>query len=267
MAKNWLMDLTSLAKTDKTALELLRQLKSAQTDEEKEKAKQNGKEYIQAYTEKETSTTEANTNTSTTPADPEPTAEKEPEVETETGVADDQGVVGDPDVPADDMDEKPVQKIVEKKYDMSEPAFNPRLAKMGITREEELFKLGVYVRKLTREEKILIRRSIYQKKKQYMSATQDAFKKKQAEARAAKLADPAYQKYIHQQQLVLKVEEALKNHCNMEWMFKNIPGLTVEVLRELIQVPANANRFRAQKDVFIQNFDKKYGLTPKQEEV
>ena len=267
MATNWLMTLTSLAKTDKTALELLRQLKSAQTDEEKEKAKQNGKEYIQAYTEKETGTPEADTNTSTTPAEPEPTAEKEPETETETGVADDQGVVGNPDVPTDDMDEKPVPKTVEKKYDMSEPAFNPRLAKMGITREEELFKLGVYVRKLTREEKILIRRSIYQKKKQYMSATQDAFKKKQAEARAAKLADPEYQKYIHQQQLVLKVEEALKNHCNMEWMFKNIPGLTVDVLRELIQVPANANRFRAQKDVFIQNFDKKYGLTPKQEEV
>lgn len=256
------MNLTSLAKTDKTALELLRQLKSAQTDEEKEKAKQNGKEYIQTITEKETGTTETDTNTGTTPADPEPAAEQEPEVETD--MAEDQSVVGDNDVaPAE-----PVQtKIVEKKYDMSEPAFNPRLAKMGITREEELFKLGVYVRKLTREEKILIRRSIYQKKKQYMSATQDAFKKKQAEARAAKLADPEYQKYIHQQQLVLKVEEALKNHCNMEWMFKNIPGLTVEVLRELIQVPANANRFRAQKDVFIKNFDKKYGLTPKQEEV
>lgn len=267
MATNWLMNLTSLAKTDKTALELLRQLKSAQTDEEKEKAKQNGKEYIQAITEKETSTTETDTDTGTTHPDPEPAAEEEPEVETETDMAEHQGVVGNSDVPTDDIPEKPVQKIVEKKYDMSEPAFNPRLAKMGITREEELFKLGVYVRKLTREEKILIRRSIYQKKKQYMSATQDAFKKKQAEARAAKLADPAYQKYIHQQQLVLKVEEALKNHCNMEWMFKNIPGLTVEVLRELIQVPANANRFRAQKDVFIQNFDKKYGLTPKQEEV
>ena len=169
MATNWLMTLTSLAKTDKTALELLRQLKSAQTDEEKEKAKQNGKEYIQKITEKETGTTETNTDTGTTPADPETTAEKEPEVETETGVADDQGVVGDPDVPADDMDEKPVQKIVKKKYDMSEPAFNPRLAKMGITREEELFKLGVYVRKFTREEKILIRRSIYQKKKQYQA--------------------------------------------------------------------------------------------------
>lgn len=249
------MDLTRLAKTDKTALELLRQLKSAQTDEEKEKAKQNGKEYIQAYTEKETSTTEAYTNTGATSMEASPATEEE--------------VLAEPTDPEPaDMDIVETSgpgnvdgKIVEKKYDMSEPAFNPRLAKMGITREEELFKLGVYVRKLTREEKILIRRSIYQKKKQYMSATQDAFKKKQAEARAAKLADPEYQKYIHQQQLVLKVEEALKNHCNMEWMFKNIPGLSVNVLRELLQVPANVNRFRAQKDVFVDNFYKKYGLT------
>lgn len=256
MATNWLMTLTSLAKTDKTALELLRQLKSAQTDEEKEKAKQNGKEYIQKITEKETGTPEADTSTSTTPADPEPTAEEDKPV-AESPVEDSDGNIGLDPVASTES----IQSKIDKKYDMSEPAFNPRLAKMGITREEELFKLGVYVRKLTREEKILIRRSIYQKKKQYMSATQDAFKKKQAEARAAKLADPEYQKYIHQQQLVLKVEEALKNHCNMEWMFKNIPGLSVDVLRELLQVPANVNRFRAQKDVFVENFYKKYGLT------
>lgn len=256
MAKNWLMDLTRLAKTDQTALELLRQLKSAQTDEEKEKAKQNGKEYIQAYTEKETSTTETNADTGTTPVDTNPATEEDKLV-AESPVEDSDGNIGMDPVAGDEG----VQRKIDKKYDMSEPAFNPRLAKMGITREEELFKLGVYVRKLTREEKILIRRSIYQKKKQYMSATQDAFKKKQAEARAAKLADPEYQKYIHQQQLVLKVEEALKNHCNMEWMFKNIPGLSVDVLRELLQVPANVNRFRAQKDVFVENFYKKYGLT------
>lgn len=256
MANNWLMNLTRLAKTDETALELLRQLKSAQTDEEKEKAKQNGKEYIQAYTEKETSTTETDTNAGTTPADPEPAAEEDKPV-AEGPVEDSDGDIGMDTVVSDEG----VQRKIDKKYDMSEPAFNPRLAKMGITREEELFKLGVYVRKLTREEKILIRRSIYQKKKQYMSATQDAFKKKQAEARAAKLADPEYQKYVHQQQLVLKVEEALKNHCNMEWMFKNISGLNVNVLRELLQVPANVNRFRAQKETFVQNFYKKYGLT------
>ena len=41
---NWLMELTKLSKTDPTALELLRQLKGATTEQEKEKAKQNGKD-------------------------------------------------------------------------------------------------------------------------------------------------------------------------------------------------------------------------------
>lgn len=253
MKTNWLMELTKLSKTDKTAKELLAQLKAATTDEEKEKAKQNGKEYIQAYTEKETSTTKTNTDTSTTPVDTSPATEEEVlDKPTDSEPA-------DVDIVEDSRPNPVAGKVVEKKYDMSEPAFNPRLAKMGITREEELFKLGVYVRKLTREEKILIRRSIYQKTKGYRAKTQEDFKKKQAEARAAKLADPEYQKYIHQQQLVLKVEEALKNHYNMEWMFKNIEGLNQDVLRELLQVPANVNRFRTQKENFVDNFYKKFG--------
>lgn len=246
---NWLMELTKLSKTDETALNLLRQLKSASTDEEKEKAKQNGKEYIQALQEAPADTIPAEEVSATAPED-------DTETETTQDLEEDKDsdIVSDPE-PVN----VPETKVVEKKYDMSEPAFNPRLAKMGITREEELFKMGVFVRKLTREEKIAIRRSIYQKKKKYTSTIQDSFKKKQAEARAAKLADPEYQKYIHQQQLVLRVEEALKNHCNMEWMFKNIEGLTPDVLRELIKVPANANRFKTQKEEFVKNFYKKYG--------
>ena len=243
------MELTKLSKTDETALDLLRQLKSASTDEEKEKAKKDGKEYIQALQEAPADTVPVEeVSATTTEADVEREASQDLEEDK------DSDIVSDPE--PDDVSET---KVVEKKYDMSEPAFNPRLAKMGITREEELFKLGVFVRKLTREEKIAIRRSIYQKKKKYTSAIQDSFKKKQAEARAAKLADPEYQKYIHQQQLVLRIEEALKNHCNMEWMFKNIAGLTPDVLRELIKVPANANRFKTQKEEFVKNFYKKYG--------
>lgn len=245
---NWLMELTKLSKTDKTAKELLSQLKAATTDEEKEKAKQNGKEYIQAL--QETATTSI-----PEPETPEPTPEPENEQvaddDTEDTVVDSQQDTGCGPVDA--------QKTVDKKYDMSEPAFNPRLAKMGITREEELFKLGVLVRKMTRNEKIAIRRSIYQKKKQYMSATQEKFKKQQAEARAAREADPEYQKYMHQRQFVLKIEEALKNHCNIEWMFRNIEGLNPDVMRELLQKPENVNRFRAQKDEFVENFYKKYG--------
>ena len=253
------MELTKLAKSDSQARELLRQLKNATTTEEKEKAKQNGKEYIQTYTETETSTTETNTDTGTTHPDPEPAAKEEPEVETETDLAEDSGVVGDPAVPTDDIPEKPVQKVVEKKYDMSEPAFNPRLARMGITREEELFQQHVYVRKLTREEKFEIRRSIYQKKKQHMRAVQADFAKRRQEQLAQRLADPEYQKYQHQQRFVVRIVEALKAHCNIDWMLKNIDGLTVDVVRELLQTPANVNKFREQKEEFIPNFYKRFG--------
>lgn len=257
MATNWLMELTKLAKSDSQARELLRQLKNATTTEEKEKAKENGKEYIQTHTEKETGTTETDTNTGTTPANPEPAAEQEPEVETD--MAEDQSMVGDPDVPTDDIPEKPVQKIVEKKYDMSEPAFNPRLARMGITREEELFQQHVYVRKLTREEKFEIRRSIYQKKKQHMRAIQEDFAKRREEQKKQRLADPEYQKFVHQQKFVVRIVEALKAHCNIDWMLKNIDGLTVDVVRELLQKPANVNKFREQKEEFVPNFYKRFG--------
>jgi len=257
MATNWLMELTRLAKTDQTALELLRQLKSASTEEEKEKAKQNGKEYIQTLTESKNNVPETTATTVPESKDSTPSSETADEPASSDSMEDADDDCG-LDSQSGDVD---TPKVIDKKYDMSEPAFNPRLAKMGITREEELFKLGVYVRKLTRDEKIQIRRSIYQKKKKYMSGIQETFKKKQAEARAAKLADPEYQKYIHQQQLVLKIEEALKCHYNIEWMFKNIDGLNVEVMRDLLKVPANVNKFRAQKDVFVQNFYKKYGLT------
>ena len=238
---NWLIELTRLAKTDKTALELLGQLKSASTDEEKEKAKQNGKEYIQKTQEVQTSNPEANTK-----AETDPVAKILPEDTNQTG----------------DYDPEPVRvqkKEVDAKYDMSEPAFNPRLAKMGITREEELFQMHVYVRKLTREDKMEIRRSIYQKKKNYTRQTQERFRKQREEKIAALQADPEYQRYQNQQKFVLRIEEALTNHYNIDWMLKNIDGLTVEVVRELLQSPANVNRFKEKKDTFVANFYKRFG--------
>jgi len=238
---NWLIELTRLAKTDKTALELLGQLKNASTEEEKEKAKQNGKEYIQKTQEIQTDNPETNPETQI-----DPVAENQPENTTQTG----------------DDDSEPVhaqKKEVEAKYDMSEPAFNPRLAKMGITREEELFQMHVYVRKLTREDKMEIRRSIYQKKKNYTRQTQEKFRKQREEKIAALQADPEYQKYQNQQKFVLRIEEALTNHYNIDWMLKNIDGLTVEVIRELLQNPANVNRFKEKKDTFVPNFYKRFG--------
>ena len=247
------MELTKLSKSDPQARELLKQLKNATTEEEKEKAKQNGKEYIQAHTETQTSAPETTDTAIPEPETTEPTEDAKP---IETDLAEDQGVVGDHDVVPDE----PVQaKVVDKKYDMSEPAFNPRLAHMGITREEELFQQHVYVRKLTREEKIEMRRSIYQKKKQHMRKIQEDFAKRRAEQTAARLADPEYQKYQHQQKFVVRIVEALKAHCNIDWMLKNIDGLTVDVVRELLQVPANVNKFRQQKEEFVPNFYKRFG--------
>jgi len=238
------MELTKLSKTDKTALELLRQLKGATTEEEKEKAKQNGKEYIQ-----NTKETPVQTN------DTETTAETTVEVVSNP-------VEQDKDVDSSDI-VAPVhvvqKKEVEAKYDMSEPAFNPRLAKMGITREEELFQMHVFVRKLTREEKMEIRRSIYQKKKNYTRTTQEKFRQQRAEKLAALQADPEYQKYQNQQRYVIRIVEALKNHYNIDWMLKNIEGLTVDVIRELLQTPANVNKFKEAKDTFVSNFYKRYG--------
>ena len=242
---NWLMELTKLSKTDPTALELLRQLKSAPNEQEKEKAKQNGKEYIKKMHP------ETTLQTSNPETGEETTIDAQPE-----DLAVDQGN-NRPDIVA------PVhvvqKKEVEAKYDMSEPAFNPRLAKMGITREEELFQMHVLVRKMTREEKMEIRRSIYQKKKNYTRATQEKFRKQRAEKLAALQADPEYQKYQNQQKYVIRIIEALKNHCNVDWMLKNIEGLTADVIRELLQNPANVNKFKEQKDTFVANFYKKFG--------
>ena len=249
---NWLMELTKLSKTDQTALELLRQLKSASTEEEKEKAKQNGKEYIEKTQQPEQ-------------IQPEPETLQTSDTETTETTTDE--VVSDPVAQDQDQNSSDIvapvhvvqKKQVEAKYDMSEPAFNPRLAKMGITREEELFQMHVLVRKMTREEKMEIRRSIYQKKKNYTRTTQEKFRQQRAEKLAALQADPEYQKYQNQQKYVIRIVEALKNHYNIDWMLKNIEGMTVDVVRELLEIPANVNKFKEIKDTFVANFYKKYG--------
>lgn len=243
MAKNWLMELTKLAKTDAEAKDLLAQLKSATTEEEKEKAKQNGKAYIQGKENAQEEQVQTSEVTET------------PAQEMDL-VAEDKDVVCEHPVEPVVIPEK---KVVDKKYDMSELAFNPRLAKMGITREEELFQMHVFVRKLTRDDKLAIRRSIYQKKKQYRETVQTKFRQQRAEKLAKLNADPEYQKYLHQQKFVLRITEALKAHCNVDWMLKNIDGLTVDVIKELLQKPANVNAFKQEKAEFVKNFYKRFG--------
>lgn len=248
---NWLMQLTALSKEDQTALELLRALKSATTEEEKEKAKQNGKAYIEKIKT-------IQTNEKESPA-AETAGAEDPVAEDETPVPQDNEEVQDMDSPVDTGSIDDGAPEVEAKYNLAEPAFNPRLAKMGITREEELFIKGIMVRKISKEEKILIRRSIYQKKKKYTGDLQAKFKEKRESERAARLADPKYQEFQIQRKFILKITEALKAHNNIGWMLKNIDGLTVDVLKKLIADPANVNEFRQYNENFVNNFKKKYG--------
>ena len=252
---NWLMQLTSLAKENQTALELLRALKAATTEEEKEKAKENGKAYIEAQ-----KTTSIQTNEEKEPiSTAEETGTPDPVAEDTTPPVQDleENQTGDSANSDSDSDE---DKAVESKYNMAEPAFNPRLAKMGITREEELFIKGIMVRKISKEEKLLIRRSIYQKKKKYTGDLQAKFKEKREKERAARLADPKYQEFQIQRKYILKISEALKANNNIGWMLKNIDGLTVDVLKKLIEDQANVNEFRQYNENFVDNFKKKYGV-------
>lgn len=252
---NWLMQLTALAKEDQTALELLRALKAATTEEEKEKAKENGKAYIEAQ-----KTTSIQTNEEKEPiSTAEETETPDPVAEDTTPPVQDleENQTGDSADSDSDSDE---DKAIESKYNMAEPAFNPRLAKMGITREEELFIKGIMVRKISKEEKLLIRRSIYQKKKTYSGNLQAKYKEKRETERAARLADPAYQEFQIRRKFILKINEALKAHNNLGWMLKNIDGLTVDVLKKLIEDQANVNEFREYDETFVDKFKKKYGV-------
>lgn len=250
---NWLMQLTALAKEDQAALELLRALKNATTEEEKEKAKENGKAYIEKV--KTIQTNEEKEPKST----PEDTGTTDPVAEDTTPPAQnlEENQTGDS---ADSDSDSGEDKAIDAKYNMAEPAFNPRLAKMGITREEELFIKGIMVRKISKEEKLLIRRSIYQKKKKYTGDLQAKFKEKREKERTARLADPKYQEFQIQRKYILKISEALKAHNNIGWMLKNIDGLTVDVLRKLLEDPANVNEFRQYNPEFVDNFKKKYGV-------
>ena len=245
------MQLTALAKEDQTALELLRALKAATTEEEKEKAKENGKAYIEKVKTIQTNAEEipaAEETGTTDPVEEDTTPPAQDLEENQTGDS------------ADSDSDSAKHKAIEAKFNMAEPAFNPRLAKMGITREEELFIKGIMVRKISKEEKLLIRRSIYQKKKKYTGDLQAKYKEKRETERAARLADPAYQEFQIRRKFVLKISEALKAHNNLGWILKNIDGLTVDVLRKLIEDPANVNEFREYDETFVDKFKRKYGI-------
>lgn len=247
-ALNWYLTLRNLAKTDATAAALMEQLKTAGTDDEKETAKANAQAYIQKIQSNE--------------SDSHPTPEENVVVETNPVVAEqDRPDVHESDAETDTEDRSASEEAQEKKImlDLSQPAFTPRLAKYGITREEELFLNGVFVRKMDRNEKILMRRSIYQKKTQVAAKIQAEYKAKRIAQKEKDAHDPEKIRFHQERKYISAIVNALEEHKNLGWVFSNIEGLTLDVFRDLMKKPGNVNAINAANPNFLANFRKKYG--------
>lgn len=253
MALNWFLTLRNLSKSDETALALFTNLQKATTDEEKSNAKQQAQEYIQKIQSAESA--EKPTETDSVPESEESTVVPDSE-----NTTDDSELQVQADIESDETVEEPKEEVKSNMLDLSAPAFNPRLAKCGINREEELFLQGVYVRKLSHEEKVLLRRSIYQKKTQRNAKIQAEYKAKRIEQKQQELNDPEKIKFHQERKLVYALTSALEQHKNMIWIFDNIEGLTPDILKELLQKPGIANAVRQANPNFIENFNKKYGV-------
>lgn len=226
MALNWFLTLRNLSKSDAHAAELMEQLKNAGTDDEKENAKNAAQEYLQTLqaSQPTDTTTESEVVSETNPVD---TEENQPDIVEDDAEPNTQN---EPESPASTKESTQEKEIT----DLSALAFNPRLARCGITREEELFLHGVFVRKMNREEKILMRRSIYQKKTLLANKIQAEYKAKRIEQRLRDANDPEKQRYHQERKYVSAIVNALEGHKNMIWMFSNIEGLTVDIFKELL---------------------------------
>lgn len=249
---NWYLQIRNLAKTDAKAAELLEQLKTAESENEKESAKQNAQIYLQGLQESNGS------EDTTVPEDSSVDSGEDGQDSSE--VCDEACDGGNQEDGSTSESESTQEKSHEEiKTDLSQPAFTPRLAKFGITREEELFLKGVFVRKMSREEKILMRRSIYQKKTLGNAKIQAEFKAKRIAQKQQDRNDPEKQKFHQERKYVSAIVNALEQHKNLGWIFSQIEGLTPDIFRELITKPGNVNAFRQANQKFIDNFKKKYG--------
>lgn len=255
MALNWFLTLRNLSKTEPQAAEIMELLKKAETDDEKENAKKLAQEFLQKIQSEQNSTE---------------TSENQMVSEPETLVPDEnqQNIPENDDTPdtenepkGEPIADKSTQPIEKKKEitDLSAPAFNPRLARCGITREEELFLHGVFVRKMDREEKILMRRSIYQKKTLVANKIQAEYKAKRIAQKEKDLKDPEKQKFHQERKYVSAIVNALEQHKNLIYIFSNIEGLTVDICKELLKKPGNVNAFNVANPNFVTNFKKMYG--------
>ena len=252
MALNWYLQIRNLAKTDARASEIMQLLKTAESDNDKENAKQIAQNYLQEIQTTSNTTAKTDVETENNPVVQNENQQNIPENA-------DMGSSEDGQESTTDSGESTQEKD-KKITDLSDLAFNPRLARCGITREEELFLHGVCVRKLTREEKILMRRSIYQKKTELANKIQAEYKAKRIAQKEKESNDPEKQRYHQERRYITAIVDALNNHCNLGWIFSNIDGLTVDMVREFIKNPGYANAFRQADENFIDNFNKKFNI-------
>lgn len=138
--------------------------------------------------------------------------------------------------------------------DMNEPALNPRLAKIGITREEELFIQGVVIRPMSRQDRILVRRSIANKKDKYQKELMAEYKERQKEAKKRALTDPAVIAFNRKQKFVMQIRDAFQQNWNFDAIFSKIDGLTIHDMDELIKDSDVLNLF----EQYYQGFEKNY---------
>ena len=122
---NWYLQIRNLAKTDATAAELLEQLKIAESENDKETAKQQAQAYLQEI-QTNSQSSEDTTVSQTDTVAPEETRTDSGELCPETSHE------GNPqDGSASESESTQEESKEEIKTDLSQPAFTPRLAKFG----------------------------------------------------------------------------------------------------------------------------------------
>ena len=85
------------------------------------------------------------------------------------------------------------------------------------------------------------------------------YKAKRIAQRERDANDPEKIKFHQERKYIAAIVNALEGHKNMKWIFSNIEDLTVDIFRDLIKKPGNANAINAANPNFLANFRKMYG--------
>ena len=163
----------------------------------------------------------------------------------------------EPATPASEPESTPEEQstiVASPAPDMNEPALNPRLAKIGITREEELFIQGVVIRPMSRQDRILVRRSIANKKDKYQKELMAEYKERQKEAKKRALTDPKVIAFNRKQKFVMQIRDAFQQNWNFDAIFSKIDNFTTNNMDELIKDSDVLKLF----EQYYPNFEKDY---------